>query len=134
MKSRPPRLPGALPDAMVIVDAQGRIRQANAMAASLFGFGAHQLNGMLIHDLFPGQSLPSPGAWSRRRHQADCCFALVGSRSDSRRFRAAVTVMPIDSEDDAAAVMTIKDLTEAQETQFLLERGLEMLSAVISSR
>ena len=133
MKSRPPRLPGALPDAMVIVDAQGRIRQANAMAASLFGLGADQLNGMLIHDLFPGQPLPSAGGWSRRRHQADCCLALVGSRSDSRRFRAAVTVMPIDTEDDAA-VMTIRDLTEAQETQFLLERGLEMLSAVISSR
>ena len=134
MKSRPSRLPGTLPDAMVIVDAQGRIRQANAMAASLFGFGERQLNGMLIHDLFPGQPLPTPGQWSRRRHRADCCLALVGSRSDSRRFRAAVTVMPIDTEDDAAAVMTIRDLTEAQETQFILERGLEMLSAVISSR
>jgi hypothetical protein len=42
--------------------------------------------------------------------------------------------MPIDTKDDAAAVITIKDLTEAQETQFILERGLEMLSAVISSR
>ena len=30
MKSRLPRLLGAFPDAMVIVDAQGRIRQANA--------------------------------------------------------------------------------------------------------
>jgi hypothetical protein len=58
----------------------------------------------------------------------------VGSRGDSRRFRAAVTVMPIDMKDDAAAVITIRDLTEAQETQFILERGLEMLSAVISSR
>jgi hypothetical protein len=30
-------------------------------------------------------------------------------------------------------VMSIRDLTAAQETQFILERGLEMLSAVISS-
>jgi hypothetical protein len=58
----------------------------------------------------------------------------VGSRGDSRRFRAAVTIMPIDTKDDAAAVITIRDLTEAQETQFILERGLEMLSAVISPR
>ena len=128
-----PRLLGAFPDAMVIVDAQGRIRQANARAASLFGFGRCQLNGMLIQDLFPGQRVPSCSGWSRRRNQADCCLDLVGSRSDSRRFRAAVTVMLIDTKDDAAAVMTIKDLTEAQETQFILERGLEMLSAVISS-
>ena len=127
-----PRLLGAFPDAMVIVDAQGRIRQANARAASLFGFGQRQLSGMLIQDLFPGQRVPAAGGWSRRRNQADCCLDLVGSRGSNRRFRAAVTVMPIDTEDDPAAVMTIRDLTEAQETQFILERGLEMLSAVIS--
>jgi PAS domain S-box-containing protein len=134
MKGRLPRLLGAFPDGMMIVDVQGRIRQANARAASLFGFGERQLNGMLIQDLFPGQSVLFPGGWSRRRNQADCCLDLVGHRGDSRRFRAAVTVMPIDTKDDAAAVITIKDLTEAQETQFILERGLEMLSAVISSR
>jgi hypothetical protein len=42
--------------------------------------------------------------------------------------------MPIDTENDATAVISIRDLTETQETQFILERGLEMLSAVISSR
>jgi hypothetical protein len=41
--------------------------------------------------------------------------------------------MPIDTENGAAAVVSIRDLTEPQETQFILERGLEMLSAVISS-
>jgi hypothetical protein len=57
----------------------------------------------------------------------------VGSRGDSRRFRAAVSVTPIDTGNGAAAVISIRDLTEMQETQFILERGLEMLSAVISS-
>jgi PAS domain S-box-containing protein len=130
---RLPRLAGAFPDAMVIVDAQGRIRQANARAASLFGVGERQLDGMPVQDLFPGQPVPCSGGWSRR-NQAERCLELVGSRADSRRFRAAVTVMPIDAGNDAAAVITIRDLTEAQETQFILERGLEMLSAVISSR
>ena len=132
MKGRLPRLLGAYPDAMVIVDAQGRIRQANASAVSLFG--CRELNGTPIGDLFPGKRAPSGGWWSRQRNQAEHCLELVGSRGDSRRFRAAVTVMPIDTENDAAAVITIKDLTETQETQFILERGLEMLSAVISSR
>jgi PAS domain S-box-containing protein len=134
MKSRLPRLLGAFPDAMVIVDAQGRIRQANARAVSLFGCGDGQLNGTPIQDLFPGRPARSDGWWSRRRNQAEHCLELVGSRGDSRRFRAAVTVMPIDMGNDAAAVITIRDLTETQETQFILERGLEMLSAVISPR
>ena len=134
MKSRLARMLGAFPDAMVIVDAQGRIRQANARAVSLFGCGERQLNGMPIQDLFPGRPASSSGWWSRRRNQAEHCLELVGSRGDSRRFRAAVTVMPIDTKDDEAAVIAIRDLTETQETQFILERGLEMLSAIISSR
>ena len=134
MNSRLARMLGAFPDAMVIVDAQGRIRQANARAVSLFGCGERQLNGMPIQDLFPGRPASSSGWWSRRRNQAEHCLELVGSRGDSRRFRAAVTVMPIDTKDDEAAVIAIRDLTETQETQFILERGLEMLSAIISSR
>jgi PAS domain S-box-containing protein len=131
MRSRLPRLLGAFPDAMVIVDAQGRIRQANARAVSLFGCG--ELSGTPIQDLFPGKRAPAAGWWSRRRNQAEHCLELLGSHGDSRRFRAVVAVMPIDTEDGAAAVITIRDLTETQETQFILERGLEMLSAVISS-
>ena len=97
MKSRLPRLLGAFPDAIVIVDAQGTILQANARAVSLIGSGERQLSGMPIQDLFPGQPLPSSGGWSRRRNQAERCLQLVCSRGDSQRFRAAVSVTPIDT-------------------------------------
>jgi PAS domain S-box-containing protein len=124
---------GAFPDAMVIVDAEGRILQANAQVTSLFGFGEGKLIGMRVQDLFPGQPVHLSGGWWRRRNQCDRCLRLVGSCGDSRRFRAAVAVMPIGTGSDAAAVITIRDLTEAQETQFILERGLELLSTVISA-
>ena len=134
MKTRLSPLSGTFPDAMVIVDAQGTIRQANARAVSVFGSGERGLTGTPIQDLFPGQRVPSIGKWPRRRNDVECCVELVGSRGDSGRFRAAVTVMRIDTGDGAEAVMSIRDLTETQETQFILERGLEMLTAVISSR
>jgi PAS domain S-box-containing protein len=133
MKARQPRLPGAFPDAMVIVDAHGMILRANAQAASLFGFGERPLNGTPIQALFPDHQVPCSGGRSWRRDQGDRYLELMGSRGDSRRFRAAVTVMPIETESGTGAVMSIRDLTAAQETQFILERGLEMLSAVISS-
>jgi PAS domain S-box-containing protein len=119
---------------MMIVAADGRILQANARVMSLFGVGEGQLNGMHIQDLFPGQPVPFPRGWLRGRGQADRCLHLVGSRGESCRFRTAVSVMPIAAEGNAAAVITIRDLTEAQETQFILERGLELLSTVISDR
>ena len=133
MNSRMPRLLGAFPDALVIVDAQGRILQANAQAIALFGCSAGQLNGTPIQALFPGQPAPFSGGCSRRRNQADRRLHLVGSRGNSSRFRAAVAVMPIETDSGAAAVISIRDLTEVQETQFILERGLELLSTVISS-
>ncbi|HEX6450704.1 MAG TPA: hypothetical protein VF060_14735, partial [Trebonia sp.] len=58
---------------------------------------------------------------------------LVGMQSCARRFRAAVTVMPIEAENSTSAIVSIRDITEARETQFILERGLELLTTVISS-
>jgi PAS domain S-box-containing protein len=132
MKGRMPWLLGAFPDGLIVVDAQGRILQANAAAMSLFGCSEGQLNGTPIQALFPGQPAPFTGGCSRRRRQADRCLHLVGSRVNSSRFRAAVAVMPIEIDNGAAAIISIRDLTEVQETQFILERGLEILSTVIS--
>ena len=132
MKNRMPRLLGEFPDGVVIVDAQGRILQANAQAISLFGCSEGQLNGTPIQALFPDQPAPFAGGCSRRRNQAGRCHHLVGNRGNSSRFRAAVAVMPMEM-GNGAAVISIRDITEAQETQFILERGLELLNTVISS-
>lgn len=133
MKGRLPRLLGVFPDAIVIVDAQCRILQANAQAMAMFGFGEGQLIGTSLQTLFPGQPLPSPEGGSRRLGRAGRHVELVGMCSSSLRFRAAVTVMPIDPENGTSAIVSIRDITEARETQFILERGLELLSTVISS-
>jgi signal transduction histidine kinase len=126
MSSRMPQLPGAFPGAMVIVDATGKILQASAPALSLFGFREGQLTGTPIQALFPGQPAPFPGRRSRR-DQAGYCLDLVGSRGDSSRFRAAVTVMPMRGEHGVAAVITIRELTNERQAQSVLEPGLEML-------
>lgn len=133
MKGRLPRLCGMFPDAILIVDAHSRVLQANAQAGSLFGFGEGQLKGTSLQTLFPGQPVPSPEGRSRRRGEIDRHVELVGMHSCSRRFRAAVTVMPIEAENSASAIVSIRDITEARETQFILERGLELLTTVISS-
>ena len=132
MSRQLPPLCGAFPDAMVIVDCEGRIIQANATAIWLFGLRAGQVVGTPVQSLFPDQRLPLPSG-SRRRDQSGHCLELVGNRGDSRPFRAAVAVMPIETPNGPAAVMSIRDLTEAQETQFILERGLQLLNTVIST-
>lgn len=133
MKGRLPRLCGLFPDAILIVDADGSILQANAQAVSLFGYSESQLKATSLHNLFPGHPVPSPEGCSRRRGEIDRHVELEGMHSCSRRFRAAVTVMPIEADNSTSAIVSIRDITEARETQFILERGLELLTAVISS-
>jgi len=132
MRDRLPRLLGAFPDAIVIIDADDRILQANPQAMAMFGFGEGELPGTPLQVLFPGQSMPAADS-PRRRGRAGRLAECEGRCSNSRRFRAAVTVMPIESDNGAVAVISIRDITEAQETQFILERGLELLTTVISA-
>ena len=127
MKSWLTELPEAFPDAMVIVDSQGRIVQANAQAASLFGFDERKMNGMHIQALFPDQLLAFPNGRSGQQGQAGRYLELVGSRSDSSRFPALVAVMPVTIKHVTAVVISIRDLTEAQRAQFVLRRGVEIL-------
>ena len=126
MKSWLTDLPETFPDAMVIVDSRGRISQANAQAASLFGFDERRMNGLLIQALFPDQPLVLPSGRSAQQDQTDRYLELVGSRSDSSRFPAIVAITPVNKH-VTDAIVSIRDLTEAQRTRFVLRRGVEIL-------
>lgn len=138
MRSRFAQLSGVFSDALMVVDSQGKILQANAQAASLFGVGECEMNGKPLPALFPGLPLTLLSCWQRpagsrgrsgQRDQVGHYLELVGSRSDSSQFPAVVTVMPIKIDYGTAAVISIRDLTEALGTQFILGRGLEILTS-----
>ena len=127
MKSWLTDLPEAFPDALVIVDSHGRIIQANARAASLFGFDERAMTGLLIQALFPDQLLALPSARSGLPDEAGQHLELVGSRSDSSRFPAVVAIMPVEIQHVTAVIISVRDLTEAQRAEFVLRRGVEIL-------
>ena len=127
MKSWLTELPEAFPDALVIVDSQGRIIHANAQAASMFGLDEHAMNGMLVEALFPDQLPAFPSGRSGPRDRAGPYLELVGSRSDSSRFPAVVAVMPVTINYVTVMIISIRDLTETQRAQFVLRRGVEIL-------
>ncbi|HWF80448.1 MAG TPA: PAS domain-containing sensor histidine kinase [Streptosporangiaceae bacterium] len=131
MKSRFLQLFERYPDAMVIVDRAGQIHQANGRAEALFGYGHDKLRGESVQTLFPGQSVTlsgSPGPGDVAGH-AGQHLDLVGSSSDLRQFPADVNVIPIQTERGTASVMSIRDITEAQRAQFVLDLGLNFEQA-----
>jgi PAS domain S-box-containing protein len=113
---------------MVIVDRAGHIRQANAQAESLFRYQRGELRGQHIERLFPGQSVAVDSA-AYGKGEPSSRLALVGSRSDVSQFPAEVNVIPIEGREGRVTVMSIKDITEAQRAQFVLELGLDTLES-----
>jgi PAS domain S-box-containing protein len=119
------------PDALLVVDSVGRIRQANAQAESLFGYRHLQVHGEFAQTLFPGQQIsvaPSPGS-PERAQPAGQHLELVGRRSDRSQFPADVAVIPIQTAEGPETLISIKDLSEAQRAQFVLELGLDVLQS-----
>jgi PAS domain S-box-containing protein len=132
MKSQFRQLIESSPDAIVVVDSEGRTRHANAQAASLFGYDRERLRDEPVQTLFPDQSLPlrsTDGPGQEEEVQAGHQLELVGRRSDSSQFPAEVNVIPIRTRQGPAAVVTVRDITEAQRAAFVLERSLEVLAS-----
>ena len=128
MKSRFRQLFDSSPDAMVLVDAGGQIRLANARAESLFGYGRDQLHGELVQALFPGQRVTF-GPGSGPEEPAGRHLELVASRRDRGQFPADVTLIPVQTAEGTTTVMSIEDITEAQRAQFVLELGMDVLES-----
>src|SRR5260370_29340319 len=119
MKGRFLQLFERYPDAMVIVDRAGQIDRANTQAEALFGYDHNKLRGKSLQTLFPGQSVTLSDVGHAGQH-----LDLVGCSSDLRHFPADVNVIPIQTKRGTASVMSIRDITEVQRAQFVLDLGL----------
>jgi PAS domain S-box-containing protein len=124
------------PDAMMIVDAEGRIRQASPRAETMFGYSREQLLGMHLEGLLPDQPLTvSPRDWAGPRQEpTGRSVELVGRRHDSKQFPADVSVTPLRTAEGVFTVLTVRDITEIQRAQFVLERSLELLEGTDRDR
>lgn len=117
------------PDAILIVEPEGRIRYANGPAASLFGYDRERLSGESIRTIVPDQPLPlfseNPGPAKHDSRQLE----LVCQRSDAGQFPAEVSVVRVKAGRGPAGVVTVRDMTEAQRAQFVLERTAQLLAS-----
>ena len=89
------------PDAMIVVDRNGRIVRANAQAERLFGFGEKDLLGAPIETLMPEQA--------RRAHHAHlegytanprvrpmgAGQELTGQKRDGQQFPVEIALSPV---------------------------------------
>lgn len=117
------------PDAMIVVDRDGRIVLANPQAARLFGYPPEGLAGQPVELLMPEQvrdrhHAHRAGYMERPRERPmGAGQELVGRRRDGGQFPVEIALSPITSGTAALFAASIRDISETLRQRQALARA-----------
>jgi two-component system, cell cycle response regulator len=106
------------PDAIVVVDREGRILEANPQVESLFGYTSSDLLGspveVLIPDRFRSVHATHRSAYSNQPHMRPMGtgLELCGRRKDGSEFPVDIMLSPVETTESRLALAVIRDITE----------------------
>ncbi|MBN7137378.1 hypothetical protein A7A76_21915, partial [Lysobacter enzymogenes] len=120
----------AVPDALLLVDGDGRIVQANAQAERLFGYAPGALLRMEVETLIPA------AARERHRRYRENYMArphvrpmgvsgqsLIGLRPDGTQFPVEIALSPIGGAHGSRFLASVRDISETQRARQALVRA-----------
>jgi PAS domain S-box-containing protein len=111
------------PDAMVIVDPQGRIALVNRQTEQLFGYQREELLGQPIEKLVPERFhqrhrkhrngyLAEPGV-----RPMGAGLQLYGRRKDASEFPVEISLSPLQTEQGTLVSAAVRDITERKQAE-----------------
>jgi PAS domain S-box-containing protein len=106
------------PDAVLIVNNQGRIQLANAQAERLFGYRREEVVGQKIEMLVPqryrGAHTGHREGYARaaRPRPMGAGLDLYGLRKDGSEFPVAISLSPTGADDGKAVFCSVRDISE----------------------
>jgi PAS domain S-box-containing protein len=124
------------PDAMVIVDAAGKIQLANDATEKLFGYPRETLIGAPVEILIPERHQgrhPSHRAGffhAPRARSMGEGLQLYGRRQDGSEFPVEISLSPLETEEGPLATAAIRDVTQRKRAeQQLSEANVQLANA-----
>jgi PAS domain S-box-containing protein len=121
----------AVPNAILIVNAAGRIELLNAKAEQMFGYPRAELQGGPVDRLLPARLRERhPELRAGRFAEAIRCAAdagrLYGLRRDGSEFELEIHLRPIDIDHNTMTLATIVDITDRVRMEARLRQGEKM--------
>jgi two-component system NtrC family sensor kinase len=129
----------AAPDAIVIVDAAGRIVIANSQAERLFGYDRALLIGQPVDVLLPervrARHTQHRAGYVRDPHTRPMGIGkdLVAQRRDGSEFPVEISLSPLQTEDGLLITSVIRDISERKQAAAQLERQVQQRTAHLNA-
>ncbi|MBU6191462.1 MAG: PAS domain S-box protein, partial [Betaproteobacteria bacterium] len=116
-------------DAMLVVDAAGRIVLANPQSAQMFGYPVKQLNGMTVDQLVPARLRPA-----HRQHRRSYAghavprpmgfnTTLCALHADGSEIPVEISLSPLEVDGLAFTCANIRNVSELRRAQQAVERA-----------
>jgi PAS domain S-box-containing protein len=127
----------AMPDAIVMVDREGRVARVNRRAEDLSGYTRNELLGMVVEQLIP-DALRGGHAAHRSAYQRAPAVRAMGAhldirfrRKDGSEFPADIALSPVATEDGVLVVAAVRDITERRQAEQDLVQAQESFRLVV---
>jgi protein-histidine pros-kinase len=129
----------AMPDAIVMVDGDGRIALANSQAQRLFRYERGDLLGRPIECLLPQRFRDTHAghrngffAHPRARGMGEG-MDLYGRRGDGEEFPVEISLSPVQTEDGPMVLSAIRDVTERKRVEASLLQASRLKSQFLAN-
>ncbi|NMG30498.1 PAS domain S-box protein [Aromatoleum evansii] len=128
------------PDAIVVVDADGRIILVNAQTERLFGYAREELVGQSIEMLVPqqlrGNHVGKRNAYIRQPsvRPMGTGLDLAGQRKDGSQVPIEISLSPLGNGDNVLISAAIRDISERRAAQEALRQARDELELRVRER
>ena len=128
-----------IPDAIVIVDMEGKIKHVNTSIQAMFGYRTDELIEKEIEILLPGRfrtkHVQHREGYSKKptTRLMGSGFDLYGRKKDGTEFPVDIMLSPFQANDGKFIISVIRDITERKKTEEELKRRARQLEDLVST-